>query len=101
MPALRPETELYVVLIGDVYAKAHPAIQALRKMGLKIAVDTTGRKPDKQIKTADKKNIRYVLFIGENELANEQYVLKDIQTGQEEKHGLQRIVTMIKDYRRK
>lgn len=99
LPALASETDLYVVLIGEVYSQAQPVIDDLREMGLNVAFDTTGRKPDKQIKTADKKGIAHVLFIGERELEEDQYMLKNLRTGKEEKHGLQRIVSIVKDHR--
>lgn len=96
LPKLPPETEVYVVLIGDVYARSMRAIQELRRMGVRVAVDSTGRKPDKQLKTALKKGIPYALFIGENEINESQYMLKDLRTGQEEKHGIERIVSIVK-----
>lgn len=99
MPKLRTETDVYVVPIGDISDDVHHVVSDLREMGLNVAIDTTGRKPDKQIKTADKKGITHVLFIGEKEVETEQYVLKNLSTGKEEKHGLQRIVSIVKDYR--
>lgn len=100
MPKLPAETDVYVVLIGDVYEKAQKPIAALRKMGLRVALDATGRKPDKQIKTALKKDVHYVMFIGEKELADEQYPIKNLHSGVEEKHGIERLVSVIKDYRK-
>lgn len=100
LPELRPGTDLYVVLIGDVYENAIGIVSELRDMGLKVALDGYGRKIDKQIKSALAKGIRYILFIGENELAEEKFMLKDLKTGLEEKHSIQRIVSMIKDYRK-
>lgn len=99
LPRLKPETDLYVILIGDVYGKAQPLLKKLRQEGIKLAVDTTGRKTDKQIKSADKKGIHYVLFIGEQELQDEQFTLKDLATGNEEKHSHDRIVSIVKDFR--
>jgi histidyl-tRNA synthetase len=99
LPKLRSETDIYVVLIGDIYARAQPAIQNLREMGLNIAVDTTGRKPDKQIKSAVKKGIHYALFIGEKELESEQYELRNLLTGKSEQHSASRIVSIVRDYR--
>jgi len=64
-----------------------------------LAVDTTGRKPDKQIKTAVKKGLHYVIFIGEAELASEQFKVRNLADGTEESHGLQRIVSIVKDRR--
>lgn len=96
LPKLPPETDVYTVLIGDVYSRSLRPIQELRRMGVRVATDTTGRKPDKQLKTAIKKGIHYALFVGERELAEGQFVLKDLQSGKEERHGLQRIVSIVK-----
>lgn len=99
LPAVQTETDVYVVLIGDVYDRAQKVLQELREAGLNVAVDISGRKPDKQIRTAEKKGIHYILTIGENELASEQYPVKNLQTSVQETHSVARIVSMIKDYR--
>ncbi len=99
LPALKPESDAYVVLVGDVFEQAQPVIAKLRKAGLNIAVDMSGRKPDKQIKSALKHGIQYVIFIGENELKDEVLVVKDLSTGHEERRGVDRTVSIVKDYR--
>ncbi|MDB5181983.1 MAG: histidyl-tRNA synthetase [Candidatus Saccharibacteria bacterium] len=99
LPALRTETNVYVILVGEVFAAAQQTIAKLREAGLNVAVDTTGRKIGAQIQTAEKKGIHYALFIGERELVEEQFTLKNLHTGVEEKHGISRLVTIIKDYR--
>jgi histidyl-tRNA synthetase len=101
LPELKSETDIYVILIGDVYERSIKAISELRENGVKVAVDITGRKMDKQIKTALKKKIPYALFIGEKELENEQFKLKDLNANAEETHSIQRIVSIVKDERRK
>lgn len=100
LPKLRPETDAYVVLIGDdMYSKAQKVIAELRNMGANVAVDSTGRKMDKQIKTAVKKGVHYAIFIGEKEIKEEQYVLRNLKTSAEERHSASRIVSIIKDWR--
>lgn len=99
LPAIHTETEAYVILVGDVFKQAQAPINELRAAGLNIAVDTTGRKIGDQIKTAEKKGIHYAVFIGEKELSSEQFVIKNLHTGVDEKHGISRLVTQIKDYR--
>lgn len=102
LPALQNETDAYVVLVGDnMYEKALPLLAELREMGLNLAVDTTGRKLDKQIKTAVKKQLHYAIFLGEAELANGQCKLRNLGDGTEETHSPQRIVSIIKDHRKK
>jgi histidyl-tRNA synthetase len=100
LPKLHPETDAYVILIGDgTYEKAQPALTELRATGLNLAVDTTGRKMDKQIKAASKKGLHYVIFIGDAELISGQFKIKNLLTGEEETHSAERIVSIIKDRR--
>jgi histidyl-tRNA synthetase len=100
MPKLKTETDLYIVTIGETITGAQQATSSLRKMGLNVALDTTGRPADKQIKTAAKKGVRYILFVGEKELSQDRYGLKNLSTGEQEEHGLERIATIVKDYRK-
>lgn len=99
LPNLRPVVDVYLVLIGDVYAPAQRVIQELRDMGVNVAVDFSGRKPDKQIKTAVKKGIHYAVFVGEKELEEEMYEVRNLITGVEERHSAARIVSIVTDYR--
>lgn len=99
LPTLQAETDAYVVLAGDVFDKAQKPIAELRAMGLNLAVDLSGKKIGDQFKVADKKGITYAIIIGEKELAEEQFTLKNLHTGIEEKHGLERIVSIVKDHR--
>ncbi len=99
MPEIKTETDVYIVAIGDVYEGAQQVANELRKADVNVAFDMTGRKPDKQIKSADKKGVRYVLFVGEKELSEERFKLKDIVTGKEETHDLERVASIVKDYR--
>lgn len=100
MPKLLTETDVYAVLIGDnMYEKSLETIAHMRQMGLSVAVDPTGRKVEKQLKSAAKQGIEYAIFIGETELASEQYRLKNLATGTDEIHSLERIVSIIADHR--
>jgi len=100
LPHLRTETDLYAVLVGDnIFDKAQSIFASLRGQGVNLAIDTSGRKIDKQLKAADRKNIPFALFIGESELASQQFKLKNLKTGEESTHGLDRIVSVVKDRR--
>jgi histidyl-tRNA synthetase len=100
LPQLHSETDAYVVLIGDnMYEKALSTITELRHLGVNLAVDNSGRKMDKQIKTAVKKGLHYAIFIGETELASGQFTVRNLADGSEEKHSLARIVSIVRDRR--
>lgn len=83
LPQLPVETDIYVVTVGDCGEQAQAVAQKLRVQGKNVAVDLSGRKLDKQIKTAEKKGIRQVLFVGDQELQTGTFRLKNLQTGQE------------------
>lgn len=100
LPELLTPTDALIVLIGDIYEPAQRVISAFREMGLNIAVDATDRKIASKLKSADKLGVRYVIFVGENELNEEQYALKDLKTGKEERHSAERLVSVIKDFRK-
>jgi histidyl-tRNA synthetase len=98
-PKIRPETDAYIILIGDIYEKAQGIIADMRAMGLNVAVDFTGRKPDKQLKTAVKKGIHYAIFIGEKELSEDMFEIRNLISGEAERHSASRIVSIARDYR--
>lgn len=95
-PALQPETDVYVVLVGDVMVRSQKFISALRYKGLNVAVDLSGRKLGDQFKTADKKGVRYALIVGEDELKSEVFKLKDLTSGKEISGSLTEIIKAIK-----
>lgn len=101
MPKLSSVTELYMALIGEMYTSVQPLLTELRDEGVKVAVDTTGRKLDKQIKTAEKKGIKYVVFVGEQEVQSGQYRVKNIVSGDEQTLSVARLIALIKDKRQK
>lgn len=101
VPDLGSTTDVYVVVLGDVMKHAEKVAYALRAEGVRVAVDITTRKVDKQIKAAVKMKIPFLLFIGEKEVADEVYRLKDIKTEAETEASVERVISTIQDYRRK
>ncbi len=73
-----PETDIYIVTIGDVGADAQYIAGLLRNEGVNVAVDLSGKKLEKQIKTADKKGIEYVMFVGKDDIEAGKYKLKNL-----------------------
>jgi len=94
-PVLVSETSVYMVLVGDVYERVQPLVSELRGRGLNVAVDMTGRKPGDQIKNATKKSIEHVLFVGDKELSENRYNLKNIVTGDEQNLDVDGIVIAL------
>jgi len=96
LPDLKPETDLYVALAGDVFAAAQAPINELRAAGLNVAVDLSGRKLADQFRAADKKGVPFVLVIGEQELAAQQFTLKELGTGKEQKAAIPQLIKLLK-----
>lgn len=83
VPQLISSTQIYTVVIGEALANAQDVVRELRKNGLNVAIDITGRKSEKQIKSALKMSVPYLLFIGEEEVKNQKYILRNIETQKE------------------
>ena len=96
LPKLDSTTDLYIATQGDVFKEASRLASDLRYNGLNVEQDFSKRKLDRQIKTAAKKSIPYVIFVGEEEVASGMYPVKDISSGEEKKLNINEIVDLIK-----
>jgi len=101
LPELSSTTEVYVVVLGDTLKGATKLAADLRSEGVNTELDITGRKLDKQIKTAIKKHIPFMVFVGDDEIAKEIYSFKDTASTEEKKLSFERIVSTVKDRRHK
>jgi histidyl-tRNA synthetase len=100
LPKLLPETHVYAVVTDQALLdQAQKVVTELRKDGVNVALDISGKSLDKQFKTADKKGVPYVLVIGQKELDEGQFKLRDMRSGTEEMHGIDRITSIVEDQR--
>jgi len=99
LPEIHSETDVYLVVIGDVLRQAQGVAKLMRQEGVNVAVELLSKKPEKQIKTAVKKNIPFALFVGEQELNSERFSLKDLATQGEEALSLERVIARVLDRR--
>lgn len=99
VPQLRTATEVYIVVLGEELHRAQKLATELRENGVNAELDITRRRIEKQIKTAVKKGIPFIIFAGAKELDEQIYSLKELDTEKEHKLSLPRLVSMVKDYR--
>jgi len=92
LPKTTSHIDLALIAIGETMNSAMVVASRLRSAGFRVAVDVTDRKLDKQIKAAAKLNVPFVMFVGETEVHDNVYTLKDIVTGEEKKLGLDEVV---------
>ena len=79
------EMLLYVANLGEeANLYATKLVYELRKNGVYVEKDITGKSLKAQLKYADKKNSKYVLIIGDDEIKQKQAKVKDMETGNEE-----------------
>lgn len=95
LPTLAPATRIYVVTIGEVLKDAQDVAAKLRAGGVNVAIDITSRKPEKQVKAALKLGVPYMLFIGEEEIKNQQYILRKVENQEEETLDVQSIIEKL------
>lgn len=95
LPRLTTATQIYLVTIGDVLKEAKPLAWELRKNGVNVAVDLTDRKPDKQIKAALKLGVPYLLIVGEEELKNQKYILRNVETQAEDTLPIEEVIKTL------
>lgn len=100
LPADTSATDVYLIVLGDSLRGARTLARSLRDEGLNVELDFTQRKIDRQIKTAVKKSIPYLVFVGETEVRDEVYPFKDLATGDEQRLSAERIVAAVMDARR-
>jgi histidyl-tRNA synthetase len=85
LPTFTSTTDVYVAVLGDVVREATKLARDLRDENINVELDISGRKLDRQIKIALKKDIPYILFIGEDEVKSGIYTLKNMTKSQEYK----------------
>lgn len=96
LPELGSLTDAYVITFGDFVRESTKLCSDLRTSGLNIEQDISDRKSDKKIKTAIKKGIRYIIFVGEEEVLSGKYTVKNIDSTEEQKLTMAEIITLLK-----
>ncbi|HSD14944.1 MAG TPA: histidine--tRNA ligase [Flavobacterium sp.] len=72
------------------------AISQLRKEGIKVEMYPDNAKIGKQFQHADKRGIPFAVIVGGDEIANNQYALKDLVSGEQKKVSLGELKELLK-----
>jgi histidyl-tRNA synthetase len=90
--------DCYLVALGEEAEKASLSIlDPLRNAGISCDKDYVGRKMKAQFKAADRYGAKFVLILGEDELANQQILIKNMANGEQKKVSFNDYVTVIKE----
>jgi len=84
LPTYIPTTDLYIASLNDTYHEAASELAStLRKEGLNVAVDYSGRKVSDQVKKAVKEKIPFFICIGQDEFDSKTYKVKTLAEEEE------------------
>ena len=98
---LFPETldkslDVLCINFGDEEAMAAlKLVTQLRNTGVKADVYPSNAKMQKQMKYANNRNVPYVILIGEQELASNSFVVKDMTSGKQTNYSLDQILEFM------
>lgn len=95
-PLLEPETKLAILTVGDVFNECQKVLANLRGAGINTAVNFSDRKVAAKIKWALSKSIPYVLVMGEQEVKNNLFKLKHLESGKEDAVDLTQLIKVLK-----
>jgi histidyl-tRNA synthetase len=91
MKEASPGVDVRLILVDVDYSKTLDIQLLLRKQGLSVDVDSSGRKLDKCFKSAEKARVRSVIVVGESELSSGLYSIKSEDT----KHSIDDLIKKI------
>jgi len=83
LPPYHPPVQLYIAHLEGFIEQANQLASDLRKQGINVEVDLTDRQVSKQVKTADKEKIPFVVVVGEEEVKSGKYKVKNLSSSSE------------------
>jgi len=83
LPEYKPLIQLYIAHLDGYVEDANKLAHYIREQGINVEVDLTDRQVSKQVKTADKEKIPFVLVVGEEEVKSQKYKVKSLAKSEE------------------
>jgi len=96
LPDFTSSAAAYIVVIDGQNDAADSLAKFLREKDINVEVDITERKLDKQLKTAVKKAVPFMIFVGKNEVETGEFTLKNTVTGDEQKLNFEDLVDALR-----
>ncbi|MDO4271764.1 MAG: ATP phosphoribosyltransferase regulatory subunit, partial [Candidatus Saccharibacteria bacterium] len=87
-----------MVDVDDAGSIANIVADTIRGYGFKVAVDYTDRKLDKKTKAAVKQGAGWIVYVGQEEIDNNMFALKNIESGEQVKMPMEELADYISDY---
>ncbi|GAE94126.1 histidyl-tRNA synthetase [Gracilibacillus boraciitolerans JCM 21714] len=88
------QLDCYVVALGETAnLKAAAITNDLRQAGIQVDKDYQGKKFKAQFKAADRLQAKFVIVLGDDELAHNQIAVKNMETGEQEAIAIDQLIT--------
>ncbi len=88
---------VYVAFIGEENIPfALKLLDTLRKNGISATTEYRHNKLQKHLKSADNLKARYAIFVGENEIKTNQFLLRYLENGEQKTLSLNEIIELLK-----
>ncbi|WP_405397375.1 histidine--tRNA ligase [Maribacter sp. Asnod2-G09] len=94
--AIDQSLQVLCVNFGDKEAMAAlKLVSQLRKAGVKADIYPSSAKMQKQMKYANNRNVPYVILIGEQELDNNSFIVKNMNEGSQQEYSLDNVSQFV------
>jgi len=88
--------DVYIVTLGDNARRwAVKHLPKLRKAGLSASMDYIGRSIKAQMKDADRENAHYTIIVGDNELNEGKFMLRNMKASEENAYSFDEILNRL------
>jgi len=95
LPTLSPAVQVVMLPMDLNMLQINKVAAELRAKGVNVGIDYTDRKLEKRFKAAQKLGVNKVLIVGEQELADDEYQLKDLVSGDQNNHTISEVVERL------
>ncbi len=95
MPAIDTDTQIYIAVLPDTLEAGLKIARRMRAQGINAAVDISKRKLGDQLNIARKKQLKYVLIVGPDEIKNDLYTLRHMGDSTEAKLSLDQVISRL------
>ncbi len=90
------ETSLALLIIGDHYLQIQSFLNELRENHINISVNFSDKDITKKIKWATKNKYSRVIIIGDTEIANQNCILKDLESREEQTLSMGKVIDHLR-----
>lgn len=88
---------IYIATLGEAsQTKGYQIAALFRSQGIRTWLNLSEKNLSSQLKIADKKKIRWVMIVGDREVTENRFILRNMQTGNQEKIEMDRIKELAK-----